>query len=701
MAMMTKMRDNAHVFIIAFIVVFVAFWVISDVDLGSIMQGSVNEIGNVGGKSITYQEYQAVVDRIAEQRRQENEGRELTENDFMQIREQVWNDFVTQAIVENAIEEFGITVSDQEITDWVWDMRNPPEQLAQYFKDSTGRFNAQAYEQFLRNPGPENEEALIAVEQQLKSELLRSKLTNVLTSSVIVSEEDIRWKYIENNIDFNVSYVFFDPRVYAAGDTSEPTDAEYKAYYDKNKDRFKIEDMRVLKYVLFADNPSKSDTAAIVNELNTITNLVGEGTDFLELVELNSEVPYDSTVWTTRDNVAEAVADQAFSAPVGSIVGPIPNETGLSLFKVMDAREGDNTLYSASHILLRTDGGQEDAAQKAKAEEVLARAKSGEDFEKLAAMYSEEPGAAERGGSLPWFSKGRMVKEFEDAVMNARAGQIVGPVKTQFGYHIIKVNGSSKREVKLAEIRMSIRAGSRTMEEIFERARNFAYFATENGFEAEAQAQGLQIQETPEFAQQTGSYVPGIGTNPAMQRFAFENSVGDVSEVHRASNGYVVAMIADQRDAGYRPLDEVRDQIRAQVVYERQIEKTHEIARQKAGGDKSLDAIAGNDPKLSVTTPPPFKLQNGIPNIGPDQAFVGRLLKLKVGEQTQPFRGLRGIYVAKLDAKSAFDETAYKVKKDELRKQQLSTLQNEFVRSWIEQKRDKIDIVDNRYRFFR
>ncbi len=701
MGMMTKMRDNAHVFIIAFIVVFVAFWVISDVDLGSIMQGSVNEIGNVGGKSITYQEYQAVVDRVAEQRREQNDGRELTENDFMQIREQVWNDFVTQSIVEGAIEEFGITVSDQEITDWVWDMRNPPEQLAQYFKDSTGMFNAQAYEQFLRNPGPENEEALIAVEQQLKSELLRSKLTNVLTSSVIVSEEDIRWKYIENNIDFNTSYVFFDPRVYAASDTSEPTDAEYKKYYEKNKDRFKIEDMRVLNYVMFADAPSKSDTNAIVNELNTITNMVNEGSDFLELLELNSEVPYDSTMWTTRDNVAEAVADQAFSAPVGSVVGPIPNETGLSLFKVTDAREGENTLYSAAHILLRTDGGQDDAAQKAKAQEVLAKAKSGEDFTKLAAMYSEEPGAAERGGSLPWFGKGRMVKEFEDAVIGARPGQIVGPVKTQFGYHIIKFNGSSKREVKLAEIRMSIRAGSRTMEEIFEKARNFAYFANENGFEQEAKAQGLEIQETPEFARQTGSYVPGIGTSPAMLRFAFENNVGDISEVHRASNGYVVAMVANKREAGYRPLDEVRDQIRAQVVYERQIEKTFEIARQKAGGGKSLQAIASSDANLNVTTPPPFKLQNGVPNIGPDQAFIGHLLKLDVGGMSKPFRGLRGIYVVRLDSKSAFDETAYKVKRDELRKQELSSLQNEFIQSWIEQTRDKIEIVDNRHKFFR
>ena len=701
MGMMTKMRDNAHGLIIAFIVVFVAFWVISDVDIGSIMQGSVNEIGNVGGKAISYQEYQAVVDRVAEQRRQQNGGRELTENDMMQIREQVWNDFVTQSIVESAIEDFGITVSDQEITDWVWDLSNPPEQLAQYFKDSTGRFNADAYQQFLRNPGPENEEALIAVEQQLKSELLRSKLTNVLTSSVIVSDEEVRDKFVANNIDFNVSYVFFDPAMYAASDTSAPTEEEYKAYYEKNKERFKIEDMRVLKYVLFADQPSKSDTMAIVNELNNISKLVGEGTSFVELVELNSEVPYDSTQWVSRDAVAEAVADKVFSEPVGAIVGPIPNETGLSLFKVMDARDGENTLYSAAHILFRIDGGQDEAAQKAKAEEVLAKAKGGEDFTKLAAQYSEEPGAAERGGALPWFGKGRMVPEFEQAVMGARSGQIVGPVKTQFGYHIIKVNGSSRREVKLAEIRMSIRAGSRTMEEIFEKARNFAYFASESGFEQEANAQGLQVQETPEFARQTGSYVPGIGTSPAMLRFAFDNSVGDISEVHRGAGGYVVAMIADKRDAGYRPLDEVREQIRPQVVYERQVSNTFEIAKKKAGSASSLQALAQSDAKLNLTTPPPFKLQNGVPNIGPDQAFIGTMMKLTPGQMSKPFRGLRGVYVLRLDGKSEFDETAFKVKKDELRKQQLSSLQNEFIQSWIEQKRDEIEIVDNRHKFFR
>ena len=368
---MTKIRDNAHVFIIAFAVIFVAFWVVSDVDIASIMQGSANEIGKVGSRSITYQEFQAVVDQMAEQRRQENEGRELTENDYMQIREQVWNDFVTQSIVEQAIEEFGITVSDQEIADWVNDINNPPRQLSQYFMDSTGRFNAEAYRQFLSNPGPENAEALAAIEQQLRSELLRSKLTNILSSSVIITEEQIRSEFIKNNIDFSVSYVFFDPRVFAATDTAAPTEAEFKAFYEKNKDRFKIDEMRKLKYVLFEETPSKGDTSAIVNELQTLREIAEDGGDFLELVETNSEAPFDSTQWFTMDQVAEAVADSAFSVPVGTIVGPIPHETGLSLYKVMNVRQGENPLYKAAHILLRTDSGEDDDAQKAKALEAV------------------------------------------------------------------------------------------------------------------------------------------------------------------------------------------------------------------------------------------------------------------------------------------------------------------------------------------
>lgn len=696
---MTKLRDNAHVFIIAFAVIFVAFWVFSDLDLGSIMQGSVNEIGKIGDRSITYQEFQDVVERVAQQRQEEGSG-DLSETDYMQIREQVWNDFVTQAIVEQAIHDFGISVADEEITDWVFG-DNPPQLLTQYFVDSTGQFNRDLYLQFLNNPGPENQEALISIESQLRSELLRSKLTNVLTSAVIVPEGRVRSKFIEENVDFVSSYVLFDPRVFAANDTAAPTEEEYARYYEKNKDRFKTEDMRTLKFVMFDEVPSRGDTAAIVNELNTLRELAETGTDFLELVESNSIEPYDPERWFSRDEVSAEVATQVFSEPVGSIVGPLPTEIGLSLYKIIDERQSDDVMYHASHILLRTDGGEDENEQQRMAEEVLAKARAGEDFARLAATFSEEPGAAERGGDLFWFGKDRMVKEFEDVVFGSRPGEIKGPVKTQFGYHIIKVHDRSARELKLAEIRLNIRTGAGTRDNVFDRARDFAYFASENGFEAEAASQDLVVQETPEFAKQAGSYIPNIGTNPALVKFAFENSVGTVSDVHRASGGYVVAMISDRRSAGYRPLEEVREQITPQVIFERQNQNTLNKAREIAGNNSSLEQIAAANPNLSVTTTPPFRIQTGVPNVGADQAYIGRLLRLEIGEMTKPFHGQRGIFIVRLDNRSDPDENAYESKKPEIRQQLLSSMQNDFIQSWLEQRRDEISITDNRDRFYR
>lgn len=696
--MMTKMRDNAHIFIIAFIVVFVAFWVISDLDIGAVMQGSQNEIGVIDGKAITYQEFQTLVEQVAEERRQQNNGQELDENALASIREQVWNDYITRAVIERVVEELNITVSDQEISDWARS-EVPPEALTRYFRDSTGALNREQYLMFLENPGAENLAALVQIEKQLRDELIRTKLTSALSSSVIVSDHDLRTKHFEQTASFSASYVLFDPRIVAATDTSAPTEEEYSAYYEKNKSQYKIKEMRKLKYILFNEVPSASDSAAVRNELLALAEQAKNGADFLELVKNNSEQPYSDT-WSSRQALQPNVADPLFDNPVGSIVGPLPNEVGLSLYKIMDARQGEETLVEASHILFRTDGGQDEAAQKAKAEKVLAEARSGQDFAALAAKHSEEPGAAERGGSLGWFGKGRMVAEFESAAMKAKVGEIVGPVKTMFGYHIVKVTGRSATEMKLAEIRLSVKASSRTRDELFEKARNFAYFASENGLEEEAKLNKLEVLETPEFAKQSGSYIPNIGVNPSLMKFSFENSIGTLSEVHRAANGYVVCLVSDKRSEGYRPIEEVKEQIKPSVVFERQKKKTLEFARKLSSG-KSLEEISAANPNYAIQLTGDFTLAIGPASVGRDESFNGTILRLKEGETSKPFIGARGIYVVRLEKKSSFDETAFKVKKDELRQQAMQQSQNEFIQSWLDQQKEQISVTDNRDRFYR
>jgi foldase protein PrsA len=108
---------------------------------------------------------------------------------------------------------------------------------------------------------------------------------------------------------------------------------------------------------------------------------------------------------------------------------------GENLVQVSDDELGE---VKASHILARI-AGPDDTAAKEKIDKAMAELKDGEDFAAVAKKYSEDPGSAPNGGDLGFFIRGRMVKEFEDAAFGAKPGELVGPIRTQFGYHIIKV----------------------------------------------------------------------------------------------------------------------------------------------------------------------------------------------------------------------------------------------------------------------
>lgn len=118
----------------------------------------------------------------------------------------------------------------------------------------------------------------------------------------------------------------------------------------------------------------------------------------------------------------------------------------------------------ASHILIKTtdDEGKElsdekKAEAKKKAEEVLAKAKAGEDFSKLAKEYSQDPGSAANGGDLGFFEKGKMVKPFEEAAFSMKVGEISDLVESDYGYHIIKVTDKEDRQKTFDEVKDTIK----------------------------------------------------------------------------------------------------------------------------------------------------------------------------------------------------------------------------------------------------
>lgn len=712
MPIMTRMRESMPAILfgllIAFLVTIIFEWGMDYLGLTS-GRGQHTVIGSVNGKDITFQEFSELVRAVSENQRQQSNV-EPDETQMQQTRQQVWDQLITQHLIDEQIKKLGLTVSDQEIVDWVRG-DNPPEDLKRNFIDSTGTFRREVYEQFLRDPNqfirdPKGNDPaygtkwLADYEKNLRQRRLQEKLQSLITASVRVSEGEVRRRFHDQNVKYDAFIALFDPNVFVRDDEVTVTDADLKAYYEENLDLYKVQPTRTLKYVTFLEHPSSSDTAAKMSELEDALKKAKEGQDFLQLVGLYSDKP-DSGAWFKHGELAPGIETAVFAAKKGDIIGPLNELDGYHIMKILDERKGEKEFVRASHILFqltRPDSNQ----VKATARDVLQKAKAGEDFATLAAKYSMDPGTAQKGGDLGWFAKGRMVPEFEQACFKARVGEIVGPVRTAFGLHIIKVTGRDARELLVARIVTKLVPSSQTKNEVADRAKDFAVLAQSSGFVKEANAIGLEVREA--VVQEKGGVIPGLGVNESVTKWAFKNRVGAVSDLFTIPHGWAVFTIVEAKDAGVRPFDEVKESFRAQVVRRKKMEKVKELASSlmaKLAPSDSLTKLTSLDARITVQATGPFLPSAGVPGVGRDLNVVGVIEGLKPGQISAPFNGFRGVYVVQLRSKTPFDSTAYTSQRDILRAQMLQEKRNKFVAEWLAKLKETAEIEDNRDLFYR
>lgn len=240
----------------------------------------------------------------------------------------------------------------------------------------------------------------------------------------------------------------------------------------------------------------------------------------------------------------------------------------------LDKYKQDET-RKARHILITVKPGDAaaDAAAKAKAEDILKQLKSGGDFAKLAAQYSQDPGSAKQGGDLGTVSRGMMVKPFEDALFSiAKPGDIAGPVKTQFGYHLIQLESVQAAQVKpFAEVKAQIladyqkKAADDKYYALGEKLADTAYEHPQSLDEVSKQL-NLPIQTVDDVTRDSGTFV---ASNPDVRKAAFSEQVltqGNNSEpIQLGPNHAVVIRVKGHTPSVAMPLAEVKDKIAAIV----------------------------------------------------------------------------------------------------------------------------------------
>lgn len=339
------------------------------------------------------------------------------------------------------------------------------------------------------------------------------------------------------------------------------------------------------------------------------------------------------------------------------------------------------------------------------AQTLIERIESGEDFAELARLYSEDP-TAENGGDLGYFSEGDMIESFEKAVFSAKKGEVVGPVETDYGFHIIKVfdkKVNRKGEidsVKASHIFLKMEPSLETINDVKYKASDFAEIAKSIGFEKALEEDNIETFETPPF-ENTG-FIPGIGMLYIVTDFAFRGNEGDISEPIKTENEYYVFKLIEKLPKRTKQLNEVS--VTIENILKR--EKSMSLAEQKVSKvhnnillGKSFEEAAEED-SMEIKETGSFGFFDYIIDVGNETKFTGTALKLNEGEVSKPVQTPKGWYLIKLTEKSLADTTNANDRKNYIYSALLDNKRQVNFTAWLENLRDKAKIKDFRDRYF-
>jgi peptidyl-prolyl cis-trans isomerase D len=477
-------------------------------------------------------------------------------------------------------------------------------------------------------------------EAQQKEDMLSKKLTRIIMGAAKVSEPEVRQWYDWQNTSVNVDYVLFDPARYH---NIKPSEKDIAAYFEKHKELYKTDPMVDARYVAF-------DPAA-----------------------------YKSRVKVAQDEIADYYDSH-------------PDE-----FKTKKTVE-------ARHILIKVAPNASAAAvkaAKAKAEEIAKKARAGADFAKLAKTYSEGP-SKDRGGYLGKFTRSQMVKPFADKAFSMTPGQVSDPVRTRFGWHVIKVESVQKATTKTLEQSKAEIIGILTEK----KAKNMAYDKADQLYDSaydqndlvkNAQRFGLTVKETGAFTRR-GPDTLGSG-KAAFAKAAFELHGNDISDIQDIGGRYYIIQVTKHIPAAIPQLEAVKTKVAADLTKKRQTEKAREDADAMAAdlqAGKPFKESAGRF-GLTVNQTGFFKRNQAIPHIGSDSKFTEAAFSLSsVGStNSHPVHGSAGFYLLRLAERKAPPADGLKSKADDIRKMLLRQKQRTLLENWIEARKadSRIDIA--------
>jgi peptidyl-prolyl cis-trans isomerase D len=474
-------------------------------------------------------------------------------------------------------------------------------------------------------------------ESGLRRSIVIEKLRTALTDWMNVSDADLEKEYRRRNEKVKLQVVALSADKFRAQVTA--SDAEISSHFDAHKIDYRIGEKRKIKFLLLDVEAARAKAAVPPADVDRYYN----------------------------DNI------QQFSTP---------------------------EQIRASHILLKTEG-KDEAAVRAKAEDVLKQAKSGADFAELAKKYSEDESNSKNGGDLDYFGRGRMVGEFEQVAFKMEPGQISDLVKTQYGFHIIKLTDKKAASTrKIDEVRAQITdqlSYERAQKQINDMAdRIGAGLRNPRDLDRVATENGLTVQESGYFSRDEP--IMGLGPSPEVNARAFEMKTGEVSDALRVARGEAFITVTDTQPPRDAKLDEVKDKVREDVIRQ----KAKDLATQKAATIAAELKTARDFEKAAKDAgfeakPTDLVAHDApLPDIGTSAAVDAQAFALPVGGVSGPITTDNGIAIVKVVERQDVAPTQFANAKDQFRAELLGERRNKFFSAYMVKAKKNMRISVNR-----
>jgi peptidyl-prolyl cis-trans isomerase D len=707
MALIGNLRSKMGTWVVVFVFVAIIAFILGDLLGSNSMFLNDDEIGEIAGHSISLKEYQQVVQE-REANYYLNFGRQPAEREMITLRQQAWELLILRYAIQKQFDKVGVEVTSAEQEDMIWGKNVDPNVKQAFTNPQTGQFDKDRLLSYLKeisNPPTDPQMQGMWQEQRTRWEVFqkdlapgrqRVKYENLLVKTNYITKAEAEREYHMQSDVAEIKYVYVP--FYAVTDSlAEVTDSDLKDYYNSHKERYKTENTRDLKYVTFSLLASSQDTLEIKNEMQRMAEELAKTEEDSAFAMSNSDSK-EAFVKFNASSVPPSVKQEDLVK--GNVIGPFIDGNVFKVIKVSDVTE--DTVYSAraSHILIKWDSETEEDKKtaKEKARNILKEIKGGASFAEKAREHGTD-GTASSGGDLGWFSTGRMVKPFEDAVFKAtKPGVLNDVVETQFGYHIISVtNPKENTAYKLSVIERQISPGDATTNEAYRKAEAFAAdLSNEEEFVEQAKKENLPVLEGKNVTA-SERRVGTLGEARQIVQWLFRDAKkGKISEVFDLQDQYVVAVMTGEIEEGYKPLEVVKDEITPEV--RKQVKGKTIVEKLKSASGSLEDIAKAYGADANVYTSNDVKLNStSLPTAGFEPVAIGTAFSLENGKRTEPFAGENGVLIIELQNKTIApaiaDYTAYRAPLEQ-------NSQNRSSYSIAEAIKENAKIEDKRYKFY-